>query len=289
VADHLRSSAAITLPTTVTSSGGPSPTSLRQKPQLTPAATSEIVAAAGDVPLSAVGTEAFSEWVIEDTFAGPRPAWDAAGALFVDDVASFEARKLRLLNASHSYLAYAGQLAGHRYVHEAIADPALRAGVEALWGEAAATIPPPAAETLTAYRAALLARFAVPAMRHALAQIAMDGSLKLRERVVPIIHERAQNGEVSPQAMQAIAAWVAFATETVTNGDALQDPNADEIAQIISNHPDDADRTRLLQDLIGLDAAPITAPIAIARPQLSPPAAMLRSTASAKSSARAMM
>ena len=79
-------------------------------------------------PAEPVATEAFSEWVVEDAFAAARPAWDEAGVVLTEDVRPYELRKLRMLNGAHSYLAYAGTLAGHDFVHEAIADPALRAG-----------------------------------------------------------------------------------------------------------------------------------------------------------------
>ena len=87
---------------------------------------------------AAVVTEPFSQWVIEDRFAGPRPRWDAVGAELVADVAPYETAKLRMLNGAHSALAYRGLLAGYGYVHEAIADPDLRAMAERLMREEAA-------------------------------------------------------------------------------------------------------------------------------------------------------
>ena len=57
---------------------------------------------------AAVMTEPFSQWVIEDRFAGPRPRWEAVGAELVTDVAPYEAAKLRMLNGAHSALAYLG-------------------------------------------------------------------------------------------------------------------------------------------------------------------------------------
>ena len=77
-----------------------------------------------------VAAEAFGQWVIEDRFAGPRPAWDDAGAQFVADVAPFEMMKLRLLNGSHSTLAYLGFLMGHDFVWQASGDPLLATLVE---------------------------------------------------------------------------------------------------------------------------------------------------------------
>lgn len=207
----------------------------RITPRLGDDATAEVAEVAGEIGLPTVGTEDFSEWVIEDNFAASRPDWDKAGAELVPDVAPFEERKLRLLNASHSYLAYAGQLAGHQFVHEAIADPTLRAGVDALWDEAGSTVSRPASDSIDAYRAALLDRFAVPAMRHSLSQIAMDGSMKLRERLVPILLARVAAGQEAPQTTRAIASWMAFVWNAVEAGEALNDPNKGQLAAAASD------------------------------------------------------
>jgi fructuronate reductase len=220
----------------------------RITPATTDALGQEISAASGQPALVPVMTEAFTEWVIEDDFAGPRPAWEAVGAELVSDVAPYEMRKLRLLNASHSWLAYAGLLAGHRYVHEAMADPVLRDGVERLWDEATATLPPSVADTAPTYRAALVDRFAVAEMRHELIQIASDGSLKLRERVVPL----TANGAEAPQALQAVAAWIAFAVQSHRRGEALADPNAGQIVEMIEGAVDLRDVAVQLANLIGV-------------------------------------
>ncbi|MDZ4067150.1 MAG: mannitol dehydrogenase family protein, partial [Tabrizicola sp.] len=58
--------------------------------RITPASSDSTFAAVRDAtgqtdPL-AVETEPFRQWVIEDRFAGPRPAWEKAGALLVNDV-----------------------------------------------------------------------------------------------------------------------------------------------------------------------------------------------------------
>ena len=48
--------------------------------------------------------EPFTEWVIESRFATAIPDWEAVGAKFVDDVATFEEMKLKLLNGAHTSL-----------------------------------------------------------------------------------------------------------------------------------------------------------------------------------------
>ncbi len=226
----------------------------RITPATTAALSDEITAVAGHPGVAPVMTEAFSEWVIEDDFAGVRPIWENAGAELVPDVAPFEMRKLRLLNAAHSWLAYAGLLTGHRYVHEAMADPSLRDGVERLWNEAAATLPPSVIDTVPAYCAALKDRFAVAEMRHELIQIAADGSLKMRERIVPLMGNR---GEES-QALCAIAAWIAFTLQAHRNGTAIADPNAKQITKQFDEAKDISEAAVRLAELIGVtDMSPL--------------------------------
>ena len=179
--------------------------------RITPATTDEhrasVLAATGLVDAAPVPTEPFSEWVIQSEFPAGRPAWEAAGARIVDDVAPFERRKLALLNGSHSLLAYGATILGHETVADAIADPRCQAWVEQWWDEACAHIPLPA-EDLTAYRLALLDRYRNPNIRHALAQIASDGSLKIAVRILPTLRAELAEGRVPAGAVRAVAAWV---------------------------------------------------------------------------------
>lgn len=224
----------------------------RITPATTPEIAAEIAAITRRPGTAPVMTEAFSEWIIEDDFAGLRPSWERCGAALVEDAAPYEMRKLRLLNGAHSSLAYAGLLAGHIHVHQAFADPALCAGVRALWDEAEITLPPQVRSATAAYRAALEARFAVPEMKHSLAQIAMDGSLKLRERLVPLVLELDR----APQACRTIAAWIAYVHQVHRQGAPLSDPGAREIAALMANAPKLADRCAALTDLLGLKDMP---------------------------------
>ena len=193
--------------------------------RITPATTEDQIAATGDPMV--VPCEAFKEWVIEDRFAGPRPAWP--GVQFVEDVAPHELRKLRMLNGAHSYLAYAGALKGHTYVHEAVADPDLRTGVRALMSEAAATLPEVVRAQAAPYADALISRFENPHLNHALRQIAMDGSQKLPYRIVDSL--RARGAAASPALVGALRAWVEFCRTETAAGRALQDPNAAALAK----------------------------------------------------------
>jgi fructuronate reductase len=175
-----------------------------------------------------VPTEPFSEWVIQGAFPAGRPAWDDAGARIVEDVVPFEQRKLWLLNGSHSLLAYAGTILGHETVADAISDPVCRSWVEAWWDEASSHLPLPAGE-VAEYRAALLARFANPNIRHALAQIAADGSQKIPVRIVPTIRAERAAGRVPVAAARAVAAWTAHLRGL---GAPLKDARADEVGAL---------------------------------------------------------
>ena len=175
----------------------------------------------------AVFAEPFSQWVIEDKFAGPRPSWDKVGAQLVADVAPYETAKLRLLNGAHSALAYLGLERGHEFVHQAIADPALRDVVETLmWREAAASFAPAPGQDLDVYAEALLQRFANPALKHRLAQIAMDGSQKIPQRWLASLAVHQARGELCPATLTALAAWLRH----VRGGPLVDDPLAARLA-----------------------------------------------------------
>jgi len=155
-----------------------------------------------------VKTEPFTQWVIEDKFAGERPDLAAFGVQLTDAVAPWEAAKLRLLNGAHSGIAYLGGLAGIEFVHQFVALPAGRAFVEALWDEAEETLSPPLGLDVPAYRAALMARFANSALNHRTRQIAMDGSQKLPQRLLAPILARLEAGKKVDVLALAVAAWM---------------------------------------------------------------------------------
>jgi fructuronate reductase len=154
-----------------------------------------------------VVTEPFTEWVLSGAFPAGRPAWQTAGAAFVDDVHPYETRKLLLLNAGHSLLAYAGSERGHETIAEAMRDDECRRWLEQWWDEAVRYVPLPEPE-LAAYRAALVERFSNPRIRHTLAQIAADGSQKLPIRLLPVLRGERAAGRVPPGAVRILAAWI---------------------------------------------------------------------------------
>ena len=163
--------------------------------------------------------EPFTQWVIEDRFAAGRPRFEEAGAELVADVAPYELMKLRLLNGSHSTLAYLGYLAGYETVSDVMADAAFARLVAALMDEEVTptlTVPPGA--DLAGYKRSLLERFANPALKHRTWQIAMDGSQKLPQRLLGTIRDRLAHGAPIPRLALGVAAWMRYVTGVDEHG-----------------------------------------------------------------------
>ena len=159
---------------------------------------------------AAVATEAFSQWVIEDTFTQGRPDWEPEGVEMVSDVSPWETMKLRLLNGAHSLLAYTGLLRGFTTVTEAIADPRLFALVDEYWREAGSSLTPRPPTDPRRYTALLLERFRNASLEHLLRQIAMDGSQKLPQRWLAGALANLEQGRPVGATAAAVAAWLAY-------------------------------------------------------------------------------
>jgi fructuronate reductase len=201
-------------------------------PATTDADRAQIDAALGVHDAWPVMCEPFRQWVIEDRLPLGRPAWERTGAEFVTDVRPYEKMKLRILNGSHSAIAYLGQLAGWRTVADAIADPTLAAFISGLMQEAAATLQMPPQADLAGYGRALMARFANPALQHQTAQIARDGSQKVPMRLLATAAARAAHGLASPHVALAVAAWLRFLQGRADDGTQLtiEDPKKDTLS-----------------------------------------------------------
>jgi fructuronate reductase len=156
-----------------------------------------------------VKTEPFMQWVVEDHFPSGRPGWEKFGVEMVKDVRPYEEMKLRLLNGSHSGMAYLGLLCGRESISDAFADPDIRGFVDRLWGEAIPTLPRNAGLDPEAYTRALAKRYSNTALVHRTAQIAMDGSQKLPQRIVTTSRTQLEHGRRADNLMLVAAAWIA--------------------------------------------------------------------------------
>jgi fructuronate reductase len=199
-----------------------------------------------------VVTEPFSQWVIEDHFPGGRPSLETVGAELVTDVRPFELMKLRMLNGSHSTIAYLGYLGGYEHVNEAIADSSLRTLIyEFMTDEVMSTLPGGFCD-LAVYRDALLERFGNPALRHRTWQIAMDGSQKLPQRLLGTIRERLALGLPVRRAALGVAAWMRYVTgvDERRNKIDVRDPLAARLQGISKSSEGRPDR--LVDGLLGV-------------------------------------
>jgi fructuronate reductase len=157
-----------------------------------------------------VVTEPFTEWVLQGEFPAGRPEWENAGAQFVDDVEPYEQRKLWMLNAGHSLLAYRGLESGRETVFDAFADPVLAAEVEQLWAEAREVLALPPAE-VDAWLVALRDRWANPRIEHRLEQIAKGGEQKIPARILDVATRRKEAGlPVGVAETETVAAYMRY-------------------------------------------------------------------------------
>ncbi len=156
--------------------------------RIVPATTDELRAQVGrlsglrdDIPVPA---EPFTMWAIEDRFAAGRPAWERAGAVFTDEVGRYEQLKVRLLNGTHSLIAYLGALRGAATIPASIAMPAIEEAARAvLRGEYEPSVEVPSGVDVRAYESELFQRWANSALGHRTSQVGSDGSVKLRQRI----------------------------------------------------------------------------------------------------------
>jgi tagaturonate reductase len=131
------------------------------------------------------------------------------GVLVTADIAPYRERKVRLLNGAHTALVSLALLAGCRTVREAVSDPALGAFLDdVLFGEIIPSVDVPGAEL---FAREVLDRFANPDVEHALWDITLQGTAKLRVRLVPTIVAYAARTGHAPRALTlAFAGYLAL-------------------------------------------------------------------------------
>lgn len=240
-------------------------------PATKPADIAQVETLTGRHDAAPVVHEPFRQWVIEDDFVeGARPDWAEAGAQLVGDVTPYEHMKLRMLNGTHSSLAYLGYLAGHETIADTMADPVFAAFVTRLWrDEIIPVLVPPPGVSLGAYAEALAARYANPAIRHRTWQIAMDGSQKLPQRILGTLAEAHAAGRRCPGLELAVAAWIRYVGGVDERGQAIEvkDPLAARLRALSDGAADDAGRVAAIlslrevfpADLAAVLSVPVTA------------------------------
>jgi fructuronate reductase len=203
-------------------------------PETTDADRAAVSSALGMIDAWPVVTEPFTQWIVEDRFPVGRPDFAAAGVQMVSDVTPFEHMKLRLLNASHSALAYLGYLAGFETIAATMTDARFAAFARQVMQDAAPTLAMPEGTDLAGYSSSLLQRFSNPALHHRTWQIAMDGSQKLPQRLLATMQDRLRLGLPIETHALAVAGWMRYVTGTDEQGRAIdvRDPLAAKLKAI---------------------------------------------------------
>lgn len=220
--------------------------------RIVPAATEEsleeIAQQLGVADPCAISCEPFIQWVIEDHFVSGRPQWESAGVQMVDDVLPWEQMKLRMLNGSHSFLAYLGFLAGFQHISDCMQDSAFReAAYRLMLNEQAPTLQITNVD-LNQYATNLLERFANPALKHKTWQIAMDGSQKLPQRMLEGIRIHLARQSEWPLLALGIAGWMRYVSGVDDSGADIdiRDPLSDKIRAIVAGSTESERVTALL-------------------------------------------
>jgi len=222
-------------------------------PAVTPETLEKIEQLTGVRDPAAVACEPFRQWVIEDNFVAGRPAWEKAGAELVSDVIPFEEMKLRMLNGSHSFLAYTGYLAGYQHINDCMEDAHFRRAARALMlNEQAPTLRVKGVD-LARYADLLIERYSNPALRHRTWQIAMDGSQKLPQRLLDSVRWHRVHGSRFDLLALGIAAWMRYVSGVDEQGATIDvsDPLLSVIQQAVESSDDGAARVKAL---LGIEA-----------------------------------
>ena len=201
-------------------------------PATTDALRTEVAARLGVHDAWPVQRESFTQWVMEDLALPGGPDWASVGVTVTTDVAAFERAKLRILNGAHSTLAYLGLRAGCTSVSQAMQQRDLVAFVRRML--VAGTLPvlhPAPGQDLAAYVETVLRRFGNRRIVHELAQIAWDGSQKLRFRVLGTVRDALALGRPIDDLCIPLAAWMWFVRWKAQQASAIVDPLAERLAQ----------------------------------------------------------
>ena len=217
-------------------------------PAVTPDTLDKIERITGVRDPAGVACEPFRQWVIEDNFVAGRPAWEKAGAELVKDVVPFEEMKLRMLNGSHSFLAYLGYLAGYAHINDCMEDENYRRAARALMLDEQAPTLKVKGVDLAGYADQLIARYSNPALQHRTWQIAMDGSQKLPQRMLDSVRWHRVHQNAFPLLALGIAGWMRYVGGVDERGNPIEvcDPLLSDIQAAVKGSEEGAQRVTAL-------------------------------------------
>ncbi|CAI9119459.1 mannitol dehydrogenase family protein [Brytella acorum] len=185
-------------------------------------------------------SEDFAQWVIEDRFCQGRPPLEIVGAQLVDDVHPYELAKVRMLNASHSMLAYPGQLAGLESVRDAVEHPLIHKLVhDFMTFDVMPILSAPKGMDLGRYRDTILARFSNPRVGDRLSRITGDGASKLPTFLLPTLATILEKGGETRRLAFCIACFLRYLGGQDDRGEAFDpfEPHLDVTARALGRDP----------------------------------------------------
>ena len=188
-----------------------------------------------------VTCEPFRQWVVEDRFPSGRPAWETVGVELVDDVRPYELKKIRLLNAGHISIAYAGRLLGHASASEACSDPTVRRLLEAYQAEAVTTMPDLPGTDPVVYARTVVERFSNPQIVDSIERLTTSASSALPNHLLPVVRDLLDAGRPATAAIAVVAAWARFLEGVDDQGrpHVVDDPRAGDLQARARRHDGD--------------------------------------------------
>ena len=182
--------------------------------------------------------EDFIQWVVEDNFAGKKPALDLVGVQFVKDVVPFEEAKIRILNAGHTCVTYQAALKGLTYFDEAMRDHELKQYFTDFILQDSIPAIGDSVVDLPAYFNIIAQRFSNANIGDTIERICTDGYAKFPIFVFPTLEGNYRKGRTPTKTIQGIANWFTFIQ--LTNEGKLKTPYHEPNKTTLSPFTNDA-------------------------------------------------
>ena len=160
---------------------------------------------------TAVQTEEYRQWVIEDKFAADFPDLTEVGVIITKDLEPYDETKIRVLNGGHTSLAYIGALSGYTTFDQVMNDESHKNHFRKLQKEE--IIPSLDIDLpfdINEYVDTVEKRFSSVTNVDELDRICMDGFTKFHTFVVPSLRKCLEQGKRPIQIYKSIAAWYIY-------------------------------------------------------------------------------
>jgi len=183
----------------------------------------------------AVTSESYLQWVLEDAFSSDHPDWSSVGVTVVENVKPYEKIKIRLLNAGHSAIGYAGFLAGLETIGEIVQNPKFEAYLRLFFQQVESTLPPVEGVNLKDYQNKLIERFTNPAIIDQTLRICKDGSSKIPGFIIPSLQELLSENKPTHTFSFFLASYYVFLSQEINQKglQALDDTEAEYLGTLI--------------------------------------------------------